>query len=126
MVSLAGPATNFRAHDRSAVVAQRLYHPAFNTSFVIIADLPIGVPDRDLLRGAVNLFLGVFNFLPIPPLDGASAARARDAEPLASGLGSKFRPYGIPGAGSPSSSGGHLPDRLFSPFLQRLYDFILR
>ena len=39
--------------------------------FIVIGDLPLRVL-VPLLFAEVNLFLGVFNFLPIPPLDGAA------------------------------------------------------
>ena len=123
MVSLAGPATNFALMIASAVVAQRLYHPAFNTSFVIIGDLPIGVQIA-ISFAAVNLFLGVFNFLPIPPLDGAALLERVMPSRWRPGW-EQFRPYGILVLFA-LVFWGHLPDRLFSPFLQRLYGFILR
>jgi Zn-dependent protease len=122
-VSLAGPATNFALMIASAVVAQRLYHPAFNANFVIIANLPIGVQIA-IAFAAVNLFLGVFNFLPIPPLDGAALLERVMPSRWRPGW-EQFRPYGILVLFA-LVFWGHLPDRLFSPFLQRLYDFILR
>ena len=54
----------------AAVVARALYHPTA-LGFATLADLPIGVQVA-LLFAVVNLFLGLFNLLPIPPLDGAA------------------------------------------------------
>lgn len=61
-VSLAGPATNFTLAFLAAVVARVL----FDSSDVL------AVIDYLYVFAFVNLFLGIFNFLPIPPLDGAS------------------------------------------------------
>jgi Zn-dependent protease len=66
MVSLAGPASNF-VLALAAVVAVRLVYPTAETAF----DIPFSLRLLDILV-AVNVILGVFNLLPIPPLDGSS------------------------------------------------------
>ena len=85
-VSLAGPGHELPAHVRVGGGRARLYHPAFNGAFVVIAGLPLGVQIA-LSFAVVNLFLGVFNFLPIPPLDGAALLERVMPRALAARLG---------------------------------------
>ena len=66
MVGLAGPASNF-VLALAAVVALRLAYPLAETAF----DVPFSLRLLYMLV-AVNVILGVFNLLPIPPLDGSS------------------------------------------------------
>jgi Zn-dependent protease len=70
-VSLAGPATNFLLMIVSALAAKSLFDPTTVPPSFSIIDLPLDV--RILFTFAlVNLYLGLFNLLPIPPLDGSS------------------------------------------------------
>jgi Zn-dependent protease len=66
MVGLAGPASNFVV-ALAGVVAFRLVYPFADTT----VDVPFSL---NLLFWLVriNVILGVFNLLPIPPLDGSS------------------------------------------------------
>jgi Zn-dependent protease len=66
MVGLAGPASNFVV-ALAAVVAQRLAYPLTDTAF----DVPFSLRLLYWLV-LVNVVLGVFNLLPIPPLDGST------------------------------------------------------
>ena len=66
-VSLAGPLTNF-AIAWIALLGYRFTRPDF-TPFV--ESLPL-VPHFFFWLGLVNVLLGVFNLLPIPPLDGSA------------------------------------------------------
>src|SRR5262245_39269310 len=71
-VSLAGPFTNFGLAVISAIVARAMFHQWNAPPIVTIPDdLPLFVL-FPLLFAIVNVFLGLFNLLPIPPLDGAS------------------------------------------------------
>jgi Zn-dependent protease len=66
MVSLAGPAANFVVALVS-VIALRIVYPATGLTF----DVPFSLRLLYTLV-AVNVLLGVFNLLPIPPLDGST------------------------------------------------------
>ena len=70
----------------SAIVARRLYHPAFDTQLRDHRRPPARRADRALVRGGEPLPRSVQ--LPADPAARRRrAARTRDAEPLASGLG---------------------------------------
>jgi Zn-dependent protease len=66
MVGLAGPAANFVV-ALVAAVAFRIVYPAVATSF----DVGFSVTLLNMLV-TINVILGVFNLLPIPPLDGST------------------------------------------------------
>jgi len=92
-VSLAGPATNFLLMLAAALVARSLFDPATVPPVFSVGDLPLEV-QIPFLFAVVNLFLGLFNLLPIPPLDGSSLIeRALPGHWLPSWY--KFRPYGF-------------------------------
>lgn len=61
LVSLAGPATNFAIALIAALIFRFLTPVADSTLFNVVADV-----------GVLNLFLGTFNMLPVPPLDGSA------------------------------------------------------
>jgi Zn-dependent protease len=65
MVGLAGPAANF-VLALAAVVALRIIYPTAVSAF----DVDFSVILLDMLV-TLNVVLGVFNLLPIPPLDGS-------------------------------------------------------
>jgi Zn-dependent protease len=66
MVALAGPISNFVV-ALASVVAIRLVYSSTDTTF----DLPFSLKLL-LWLVTMNVLLGVFNLLPIPPLDGSS------------------------------------------------------
>jgi Zn-dependent protease len=122
LVSLAGPATNLLLMLASAYVARRLYHPVFGDSrFVFIADLSLGV-QFFLAFASANLFLGVFNLFPIPPLDG-SALLERVLPPRWLPGWHRFQPYGVLVLFGLVLWGG--TGRVFNPLLRHLYTYIL-
>jgi Zn-dependent protease len=91
-VGLVGPFTNFALMFASAWVARSLYasyavHPA------LLKDYPLGFQIAFTFALA-NLFLGVFNLLPIPPLDGSSLLERVLPESWLPGW-YRFRPYGM-------------------------------
>jgi Zn-dependent protease len=121
-VSLAGPATNLLLMFAAAEVARALYTPpAFGgTVFLDQLHLPVQIA---LEFAVVNLFLGVFNLVPIPPLDGAALLeRALPRRWLPGWY--RFRPYGMMVIFFLVFWGG-LPSHLLDPFLNRLYSFVL-
>jgi Zn-dependent protease len=92
-VSLAGPATNFVLMVVSALAAREAFRSANVLIVYRIQDLPLDV--QILFSFAlVNLFLGLFNLLPIPPLDGSAII-----ERMLPGSWiphyERFRPYGL-------------------------------
>jgi Zn-dependent protease len=66
MVGLAGPAANFVV-ALAAAVAFRIAYPAIGPTF----DVGFSLTLLDMLV-TINVILGVFNLLPIPPLDGST------------------------------------------------------
>jgi len=129
MVSLAGPATNFVLAAIAALVARWQFHSVQGSflqgvhgDFFVLGDLPLRVL-IPLLFAEVNLFLGIFNFLPIPPLDGASLVeRALPERWLPRWYA--FRPYGILVLFLLVFSTDILGN-LFQPFVDHLYQFVL-
>src|SRR6266550_124707 len=122
LVSLAGPATNLSLMLVAAVVARVLFKPAAFYPFGLqLQDLTLPVLVA-LIFAQVNLFLGVLNLLPIPPLDGSALLERVLPRQWLPGW-YRFRPYGIlvlfalvfwVGLGS-----------ILDPFLRHLNSFIL-
>jgi len=83
LVGLAGPFTNFTLMMAAAFGARVFLDGPSELAFTILWSFAL-----------VNLFLGVFNMLPIPPLDGSSLIeRLLPTRHLASWH--RFRPYGF-------------------------------
>lgn len=84
LVGLAGPFTNFSLMFVGAYAARAAFDPTVEgLAFTVFWSFAV-----------VNLFLGVFNMLPIPPLDGSSLIeRVIPRQHLASWH--RFRPYGF-------------------------------
>lgn len=91
-VGLVGPFTNFALMGAGAFVARSLYqsytfHPASLVDYPLLFQIAFTF-------ALANLFLGVFNLLPIPPLDGSSLLeRVLPASWLPHWY--RFRPYGM-------------------------------
>jgi len=92
IVGLAGPASNIALMAISAVVA-RTWFQSLSTPVWSFDQLPLGI--RVITTFAViNLFLAIFNLLPIPPLDGSALIeRALPAGWLPTWW--RIRPYGM-------------------------------
>ncbi|MDQ1456790.1 MAG: hypothetical protein QOH28_2410 [Actinomycetota bacterium] len=121
LVSLAGPGSNFALAAVAAFVARSQFHPN-GATFIVVTDLPMRVL-VPLLFAEVNLFLGLFNFLPIPPLDGAALVERVLPRDWLEGW-YRFRPYGILVLFLLVFS-TDVTSRLFQPFLDHLYRFVL-
>lgn len=122
LVGLAGPGSNFALMAVAAVAARAVARGADSYTWTTWSDLPLGV---QVLIGfaLVNLLLGLFNLLPIPPLDGSSLLeRVLPARWLAHWY--RFRPYGILVLFLLAFSTNVL-GRFFSPFEEALFRFIL-
>jgi Zn-dependent protease len=121
-VGLAGPFTNFMLMVIAAVAARAAYG-AYTGEASRIADLPLVI--QVLLFFALgNLLLGLFNLLPIPPLDGSSLIERVLPRQWLPGW-YRFRPYGILVLlllGLSTNVFG----RLFAPFIDGLFDFIVQ
>jgi Zn-dependent protease len=120
-VSLAGPATNLTLMVAAAVGAKVAYE---NAAPVLFYDqLPLGI--RVLFSFAVvNLLLGLFNLLPIPPLDGSALLeRILPATWLPQWY--RFRPYGFLVLFLLVFSTGVISEFL-DPFINQLFDFVFR
>jgi Zn-dependent protease len=122
IVSLAGPVTNLLLMVGAALVARSLYHPSFG-GVIFIAQLPLAV-EFALAFAVVNMFLGLFNLLPIPPLDGAALLERILPRAWLPGW-QQFRPYGVLVLLLLVVS-GRFPGHLLDPFLRHLYSFVLR
>ncbi|MBI2168295.1 MAG: site-2 protease family protein [Actinobacteria bacterium] len=97
LVGLAGPATNFMLMALAALGARTVLasNARIGDGVSGLFD-PVGDPLFLALWffAVVNLFLGVFNMLPIPPLDGSSLVeRLIPRQHLATWH--RFRPYGF-------------------------------
>ncbi|HYH48608.1 MAG TPA: site-2 protease family protein [Acidimicrobiia bacterium] len=96
-VGLAGPLTNFALMAAAAIPAKAILAGTFPGACVgpDVVDPSISLAGNILASfAAVNLLLGLFNLLPIPPLDGASLIeRVLPARYLQTYW--KVRPYGF-------------------------------
>jgi Zn-dependent protease len=92
-VSLAGPTTNFLLMALAALGARAAFDPSRVPLSFTLADLPL--LEQVLFSFAlVNLFLGLFNLLPIPPLDGSALVeRVPPSTWIATWY--RIRPYGL-------------------------------
>ena len=120
-VSIAGPVTNLTLMVAAAFAARAAFE---NGPRVLTYDqLPLGT--RVLFSFAlVNLLLGVFNLLPIPPLDGSALLeRLLPARWLPTWY--KFRPYGLLLI-LVLVFGFSALSKVLSPLQDRLFDWVFR
>jgi Zn-dependent protease len=120
-VSLAGPATNLTLMLVAAIGARALYESGPNVLFY--EDLPLGT--RIVFTFAlVNLLLGVFNLLPIPPLDGSALLERVLPERWLPGW-YRFRPYGLLVLLVLIFWSGAL-GKVLGPVIDQLFDWVFR
>ena len=94
LVSLAGPVTNLLLMAGAAVAARAIYHGGGVLPGTIDSSTSNLLLEIVFYFALVNLLLGIFNLLPIPPLDGSSLLeRLLPARWLPAWY--RFRPYGL-------------------------------
>lgn len=122
LVSLAGPATNLLLMSGAAVLARALLQGE-----VLGGDLDQRASsllvEIVFFFAVVNLLLGIFNLLPIPPLDG-SALVERLLPPRWLPSWHRFRPYGLLVLFVLVFSTG-LVSEIVQPFYDGLRDFVV-
>lgn len=125
LVALAGPGSNLLLMLAGALLARAAFDAQGTVTFageVIIDQQPL-IVQVPLLFAFVNLLLGVFNLLPVPPLDG-SALVERLLPARALPAWHTIRPYGLLVLLLLVFSTGAL-GRILDPFVERLSDFVL-
>jgi Zn-dependent protease len=121
-VSLAGPASNLILMMIAALAARQLY--LSNAPQVrYFEDLPTGILVL-FAFAVVNMFLAVFNLLPIPPLDG-SALIERLLPRAWLPQWYRFRPYGLALLFVIVFFTGII-GAIVAPFYDALFDFVVR
>ena len=124
-VSLAGPASNMVMMAMAAVVARYLLHSGSGLAGAIDqsgSDLLVQIV---FSVAVVNLLLGLFNLLPIPPLDGAAIfERFLPNEWLPNWY--KVRPYGLLVVFAIVFMVPGLITRIVSPFYDALFNFVVK
>jgi Zn-dependent protease len=94
LVSLAGPTTNLLLMAVAAVAARAIYRSGVGLGGTITSPTPSLALEIVFDFALVNLLLGLFNLLPIPPLDGSALLeRLLPEEWLPTWY--RFRPYGL-------------------------------
>jgi Zn-dependent protease len=123
LVSLAGPTTNFILMTASAITARLIAQGGAKVAGAIDASTSNVLFEIFFFFALVNLLLGVFNLLPIPPLDGSALLeRLLPAEWLPTWY--RFRPYGLLILLVLVFSG--LIGNVVTPFFDLLYNFVVK
>jgi Zn-dependent protease len=123
LVSLAGPASNFVLMAVAAITTRWLLNSGSGLATAIDRSGDNLLVEVVFAFAVVNLLLGIFNLLPIPPLDG-SAIFERFLPESWMPMWYRFRPYGllvvflivfmVPG----------LITRIIDPFWDALFEFV--
>lgn len=123
IVSLAGPTTNLSLMAIAALGARAIYSSGGVLPGAIDASTSDLVLEIVFIFALVNLLLGVFNLLPIPPLDG-SALLERMLPESALETWYRIRPYGFLILILLIFFTGIL-GTVIQPFFQALHDFVV-
>jgi Zn-dependent protease len=122
-VSLAGPTTNFVLMAVAAISARVIAQGGPSVAGAIDVSTSNLLLEILFYFALVNLLLGVFNLLPIPPLDGSALLeRLLPAEWLPTWY--RFRPYGLLILLLLVFSG--LIGNIVTPFFNLLFDFVMK
>ena len=124
LVGLAGPTTNLLLMAIAALIARVLVHNGGTVASTIDsegADLLINIV---FAFAVVNLLLGLFNLLPIPPLDGSALVERLLPESWLPAW-YRFRPYGLLVLLVLVLMTG-IVGKIVSPFVDLLYDFVVQ
>ena len=122
-VSLAGPITNFLLMVGAALITRALLRGEGFLGTGIGSEGPDLIVQIAFAFAVVNLFLGLFNLLPIPPLDGSVLVeRVLPARSLPAWH--RFRPYGILVLFVLVLS-TNVVSRILEPFFDALRDFVV-
>lgn len=121
-VSLAGPLTNFALMAAAAFATRALLRSEGFLGDGFGSEGPSLAVRVLFAFAAVNLFLGLFNLLPIPPLDGSALIERVLPRSWLPGW-HRFRPYGFLVLIVLVIS-TDLVGQVLSPFLEALYDFV--
>ena len=123
LVSLAGPTTNFLLMACAALATRSLLRNDGFIGFDVGDGASTTLITVVFAFAVVNLFLGLFNLLPIPPLDGSALLeRLLPSKWLPHWY--RFRPYGILILFGLVIFTGLL-DRVLTPFYEELRDFVV-
>jgi len=123
-VSLAGPVTNFLLMTIAAIVARAIFRHGDGLGGAIdrgTSDLFLEIV---FFFAVVNLLLGLFNLLPIPPLDGSAIIERVLPRAWLPGW-YRFRPYGLLVLLALVFFTG-VVGQIVRPFYDVLYDFVVR
>ena len=124
LVGLAGPATNLLLMAVAAVIARVLVDSGELLSDTIDASTSDVIVEIFFFFAVVNLLLGLFNLLPIPPLDGSALVERLLPESWLPAW-YRFRPYGLLVLLVLVLMTG-IVGKIVSPFVDLLYDFVVQ
>ena len=123
-VSLAGPTTNFILMALAALTSRWLFDQGRGLGGALDASTGDLVLEIVFSFAVVNLLLGLFNLLPIPPLDGSAIIeRMLPARWLPRWY--RFRPYGLAVLFALVFFTGII-STLITPFYNALYNFVVQ
>jgi Zn-dependent protease len=123
LVGLAGPTTNLLLMAIAAVAAREIVRSGGVLGGALDADTSDLVLQFVFFFAVVNLLLGLFNLLPIPPLDGSALVERLLPERWLP-TWYQIRPYGILVLFALVFLTG-IVSTVVSPFYDMLYDFVV-